>query len=76
MLVCFVLALVSAVVFRLVGSSLSWGIAVAMSVPTFLGIVKEIDDSGEEGHFFDWKNIRDNEIGACVGTALGCLMWL
>lgn len=76
MVVSFVIALVMSAVYRMAGFSLSWDIAIALSVPSFLGIVKEIDDSREEGNRFDWCDIRDNEIGACVGTSLGCLFWL
>jgi uncharacterized protein YfiM (DUF2279 family) len=76
MVVSFVIALVMSAVCRMSGFSLSWDIAIALSVPSFLGIVKEIDDSMEEGNRFDWGDIRDDLIGACAGTALGCLFWL
>jgi len=73
---CFAITVVMMAAYRMLRIDLGASVAVCSIVPSLIGVCKEWDDSREPGNLWDWHDIRDNEIGVAVGTAIGCLFWL
>ncbi|MBQ7204944.1 MAG: hypothetical protein IJS04_03785 [Muribaculaceae bacterium] len=73
---CCVITVAMMAVYRIVKIDFWLSVAVCSLVPSLIGVCKEWDDSTEPGNRWDWGDIRDNEIGVAVGTAIGCLFWL
>jgi len=73
---CCVITVAMMAVYRIAKIDFWLTVAVCSLVPSLIGVCKEWDDSREPGNRWDWHDIRDNEIGVAVGTAIGCLFWL